>query len=256
MKIGRPLFACVGFGGVACGSMLLVAALAQEPAHHWDYSKEHGPSHWGQLSPEFVECVNGHQQSPIDIRSTQKEELPPIRFDYKPSALDIIDNGHTIMINYGPGNFLYVGDKKYELKQFHFHRPSEEKIEGKQYPMSLHLVHADQEGKIAVVAVLLQQGDGNALMHELWQEMPKEKEKDERFDNIQIDADGLVPADHGYYTFDGSLTTPPCSEGVTWYVMKHPVTVSTAEIKKFSKLYRHNARPTQPLYDRVIMESK
>jgi carbonic anhydrase len=121
--------------------------------------------------------------------------------------------------------------------------------------MVVHLVHADQEGKLAVVAVLLEQGKDNALVHELWADLPKEKEKEENLDSVQINVAGLLPVDHGYYTFPGSLTTPPCSENVTWFVLKHPVTVSLAEIEQFSKLYRHDARPTQPLYGRVVLES-
>jgi carbonic anhydrase len=238
------------------GPLLLAGVVSAQHEEHWDYSKAHGPTHWSELNPEFAECHNGHHQSPIDIRDTQKTDLPPITFDYKPAPLDIIDNGHTIMINYAPGSSMSVGGKKYQLKQFHFHRPSEERIHGRQYAMTVHLVHADEQGKLAVVAVLLQRGDDNQLVHVIWDDMPTEKDKEEHFDNVKIDADGLLPADHGYYTFTGSLTTPPCSEEVTWYVLKHPVTVSPAEIEKFSKLYRDNARPTQPLYDRVVKETK
>ena len=117
-------------------------------------------------------------------------------------------------------------------------------------------MHADQQGKLAVVAVLLEKGKDNSLIHELWSDLPKEKEKEEILNSVRVDADGLLPADRGYYTFTGSLTTPPCSEEVTWFVLKHPVTVTAAEIEQFSKLYRNDARPTQPLYDRVVLESK
>jgi carbonic anhydrase len=241
---------------------LLVLVLAggaqdpQHPQHTWDYSKAHGPDHWGDLNPEFAPCKNGHHQSPIDIRNPQKADLPPIVFDYRASPLDIIDNGHTIMINYGPGSSISVGGKKYVLKQFHFHRPSEEKINGKGYEMTAHLVHADSEGKLAVVAVLLMKGDDNPLVHELWNDIPTEKEKDVALNNIQIDVTRLLPADRGYYTFSGSLTTPPCSEEVTWFVLKHPVSVSSQEITQFSRIYRNDARPTQQLYGRVVLESK
>lgn len=243
---------------ICCTIVLAAASATQEhhPDHDWDYGESQGPSHWGELKPEFAPCKNGHRQSPIDIRNPQKADLPPIQFDYHPSPLRIIDNGHTVMITYGPGSFLSVGGKKYSLQQFHFHRPSEETINGKGYEMEVHLVHADQEGKLAVVAVLLQEGKDNALVHELWNDLPKEKEKAESLDNVLIDVAGLLPADRGYYTFPGSLTTPPCTENVTWFVLKHPVTVSAAEIAQFSKLYRHDARPTQPLYDRVVMESR
>jgi carbonic anhydrase len=170
--------------------------------------------------------------------------------------LNIVDNGHTIMISYSPGSFITVGGKRYELKQFHFHHPSEEKINGKNYEMVVHLVHADEKGNVAVVAVLLKKGEDNALVHTLWKDLPKEKDKIEIEKDVQIDADGLLPADHSYYTFSGSLTTPPCSEDVTWFVLEHPVSVSAEEIEQFSKLYRNDARPTQPLYGRVVLESK
>ena len=239
-------------------AVLVVSGAAQEhhPEHSWDYGDANGPTHWGDLKPEFAPCKTGHHQSPIDIRDPRKADLPPLRFDYKPSPLRIIDNGHTVMVNYAPGSFLNVGGKQYELKQFHFHRPSEEKIDGKGFEMTVHLVHADREGKLAVVAILLQQGDDNPLVRELWKDLPKEKEKEEILSNIQIDISRLLPSDHGYYTFSGSLTTPPCSEDVTWFVLKHPTTVSAAEIEQFSRLYRNDARPTQPLYDRLVLESK
>jgi len=244
---------------VGCALLSAAACGAQEhpaPEHTWDYGASRGPGHWGELKPEFALCKTGHHQSPIDIRNPQKSDLPPLQFDYHPTPLDIIDNGHTIMINYAPGSFLSVGGKRYELKQFHFHRPSEEKIDGKGFAMTVHLVHADPQGKLAVVAVLLQQGEDNPLVHKLWTELPSEKDKAEHLDSIRIDVDGLLPGDRGYYTFDGSLTTPPCTEDVNWFVLKHPVTVTAAEIEKFSKLYRDDARPTQPLYDRVVLESK
>ena len=242
---------------VICIGVLVLSCVAQEHrAHSWDYGDSLGPSHWGDLKPEFATCKTGHRQSPIDIRNTKKTALPQIRFEYKPSPLHIIDNGHTIMVNYSPGSFISIGDKKYALKQFHFHRPSEEKIDGKSFDMTVHLVHADDDGKLAVVTVLLQEGEASPLVHKLWNELPKEKEKEEVFDNVQIDLSQILPTDRGYYTFSGSLTTPPCSENVTWYVPKHPATISAEETERFSQLYRDDARPTQPLYDRVVLESQ
>jgi carbonic anhydrase len=238
---------------------LLATAFATGQGHksgHWGYDGDQGPSHWGDMSPEFAPCKTGHHQSPIDIRNPQKADLPPIVFDYKPSPLHIIDNGHTVMINYAPGSSIRVGDKQYILKQFHFHRPSEEKINGKAYDMVVHLVHADQNGNLAVVAVLLEKGNNNPLIRELWNDLPKEKEKEELLDTITINAVNLLPADTGYFTFSGSLTTPPCSENVTWFVLKHPEAITAEEIEQFAKLYRHDARPTQPLYDREVLESK
>jgi len=239
-------------------ALALSRSAAQEhaPKHIWDYGDAFGPNHWGDLSPEFAKCKEGVHQSPVDIRNPQKADLPPIRFDYKPSPLRIIDNGHTIMVDYAPGSFIFVGSSRYELKQFHFHIPSEEKINGEVFDMSVHLVHADAQGNLAVVAVLLQEGEDNPLIRELWNDLPSEKEKEALLDKIEIDVSRVLPTDRGYYTFSGSLTTPPCTEDVTWFVLKNPVTVSAAEIKQFSQVYRHNARPTQPLNARTVLESR
>jgi carbonic anhydrase len=247
------------FTRILCGVFALIALSAAQKQHAndtWNYSAQFGPNHWGDLSADFATCKTGRHQSPIDIRNPKRADLPPIRFDYKPSPLHIIDNGHTILINYAPGSVMLVGGKKYVLQQFHFHRPSEERVNGKSFEMTVHLVHADEEGHLAVVAVLLQQGADNALVHELWQELPREKGRETRKDNIQIDVSQIVPVDHRYYTFSGSLTTPPCSENIRWFVLEHPATVSAEEIEKFSGLYRNNARPTQPLYNRIVLEGK
>jgi carbonic anhydrase len=204
-------------------------SVAKVAEHTWDYSEAHGPTHWGDLKPEFATCKTGHSQSPIDIREARKADLPSIQFNYKVSTLHIIDNGHTMMINYDPRSNIAVGGKTYQLKQFHFHRPSEEKIQGKKYHMVAHLVHSDQERNLAVVAILLQNGQEDQLIHKLWEHLPREKGKEETLEDVRIEADGLLPADRSYYAFPGSLTTPPCSENVAWYIPKHPVTVSAAE---------------------------
>ena len=238
-------------------AVLALSCVAQEhPTEHtWDYGGALGPSHWGDLKPEFTTCKTGHSQSPIDIRNAKRASLAPIYFDYKPSSLRIIDNGHTIMVNYSPGSSIAVAGKKYALKQFHFHRPSEEKINGKAFDMTVHLVHEDENGNLAVVAVLLQKGHDSPLVHELWNDLPKEKGREESLDSVHINISDILPTDRGYYTFSGSLTTPPCTEDVTWFVLKHPATVSAEEIRRFSQLYRDDARPTQPLYDRIVLES-
>lgn len=231
----------------------------QEAKHHqheWDYGKDHGPAHWGSLEAEFATCQSGHHQSPIDIEKTEKADLPPIQFQYSASPLRIIDNGHTIQVNYDPGSSIRVGEREYALQQFHFHQPSEERVHGRRHGMSLHLVHADAAGQLAVVAVLLDAGTESPLLRQLWNALPKEEGKEERRDDVPINAADLLPADRGYYTFDGSLTTPPCTENVTWLVLKQPVTLSGGEIAQFSKRYPDDARPTQPLYDRVVKETR
>jgi carbonic anhydrase len=241
-------------------SALLCATLAvaqgHEPGHDWSYSDALGPTHWGDLKPEFAVCKDGQRQSPIDIRSARSVNLPAIEFHYEPSPLRIIDNGHTIMISYAAGSFIRVGGVRYELKQFHFHRPSEEKIEGHAFDMVAHLVHASADGHLAVVAILLNQGDRNSLVDQLWTDLPKEKGVEEVRTAIKVDLNLLLPANRSYYTFPGSLTTPPCSEDVVWFVLKHPVLISQAEIARFSSLYPNNARPTQALDGREVLVSE
>ena len=234
-------------------------AVAQEtktPAHEWSYEGKQSPKNWGDLNPDFATCKLGQQQSPIDIRDAKKASLPSIQLNYKPSALTVINNGHTVQVNYAPGSFITVGDRRYELRQFHFHHPSEELVDGKRYAMEIHLVHADNDGHLAVVAVLLTKGNTNPVIQRLWDNLPKTEGKEESVEGIAVNAAALLPRPLGYYTFEGSLTTPPCSEGVTWFVMKTPLEVSADQVEAFAKLYPHNARPIQPSNGRTITESE
>jgi carbonic anhydrase len=200
----------------------------------------------------------GKTQSPIDIRDdiATPTELPPIQFDYKAAPLRIINTGHSIQVNYAPGSSITIGGRRYELVQFHFHKPSEEKINGHAYPMVAHLVHKDQDGKLAVVAVLLAAGSANPLLKTLWDNIPKQQEAEATIEAITINAADLLPASRGYYTFTGSLTTPPCSEGVRWLVLKSPSSVSDGEVARFGEFYPMNARPVQALNGREVKVSK
>ena len=239
-----------------CAVFMLRTAYAAEGHHEWGYRAKHGPAHWGELKPEFASCGIGKVQSPIDIRNAVHAKLDPIRFDYRPTPLHIIDNGHTIQVNYGAGSSMSVGDQRYALVQFHFHKPSEERVNGKSYPMVAHLVHKNSEGALAVVAVLLKEGRENPLVQALWTNLPAEKDKEKAEEKIVIDAAQLLPANHAYYTFPGSLTTPPCSEGVTWFVLVTASELSKAQIARFGKIYSGNARPVQPLNGRTIKVSQ
>jgi carbonic anhydrase len=230
---------------------LCCAFQAQAEGQHWSYGGHGGPAEWGELDPTFVTCKRGELQSPIDIRGAKAADLPAIKFDYKPSPLKVIDNGHTIQVNYAPGSSIDVGGQRYELVQFHFHKPSEEKINGKSHDMVAHLVHKGADGKLAVVAVLLDKGGANPTVNTIWKNLPKEKEKETSV-KATVDAATLLPSDKGYYTFQGSLTTPPCSEEVRWFVLKTPVKIASSEITAFGKIYPMNARPTQPLNGRAI----
>jgi carbonic anhydrase len=224
--------------------------------HGWSYEGGHGPEHWGAINGEYSTCATGKEQSPIDIRGATPADLPPITFDYHSAPLAIVDNGHTIQVNVPAGGTITVGGRRYDLVQLHFHRPSEERIDGKGFAMVAHLVHKDAEGKLAVVAVLLREGTANQLVETLWNHLPMVKEQVRTDEGVRVSAERLLPADRGYYTFRGSLTTPPCTEGVTWLVLKTPVEVSSAQIATFAHLYSHNARPVQPRNGRVIRVTK
>ena len=224
--------------------------------HEWSYEGEHGPAHWGGLKADYAACGTGKNQSPIDITSAVKADLPPIQFFYKTAELRIINNGHSIQVNYPEGSSITVGGKSYQLVQFHFHHPSEEKINGKSFDMVVHLVHKSAEGNLAVVAVLMRKGQTNVFMKSLWEHLPKEEGKEEVPTNVTIDPSKFLPAQRGYYTYTGSLTTPPCSEGVTWLILKNPVEISGAQIGRFAQYYKHNARPVRPLNGRVVSESR
>lgn len=221
---------------------------------HWSYDGEEGPLAWGKLNPTNTKCDLGERQSPIDIRDGIRVELDTINFDYKPTQFQVIDNGHTIQVNLNAGNYLNVSGKNFELLQFHFHRPSEERINGKGFEMVAHLVHKDREGKLAVVAVLLELGDPHPVVQLVWNNLPLEK-NDAVKALKNIDLAQILPKQRGYFTYMGSLTTPPCSEGVLWLVLKEPVSISAEQAAIFARLYPNNARPLQKSGGRIIKES-
>ncbi len=244
-------------GVLAAIALVVGAPFAQEhTGPRWSYRGSDGPDHWGELDKTFRTCQLGHRQSPIDIRATTPADLPPIQFAYQRTPLHIVNNGHTIQVNYSPGSFITVGDERYQLTQFHFHHPSEERIKGKRFEMVAHLVHASPDGALAVVAVLLDRGAADPVIASLWQHLPTHEGPEQKIDDVQIDATGLLPQDRGYYTFTGSLTTPPCTEDVTWFVLKTPKRISQSQADTFGKIYPHDARPIQQLYGRQVLESK
>jgi carbonic anhydrase len=222
---------------------------------HWSYAGEGGPSAWGGLKPEYGICARGTRQSPIDIRDGIAVELTPPVFEYRPSGFSVVDNGHTVQVDVAPGNSIVVNGRRYDLVQFHFHRPSEERINGRQFELSVHLVHRDTEGRYAVVAVVLERGAAQPVVQQVWNHLPLEK-NEPLAAQVPIDLEALLPADRRYYTYMGSFTTPPCSEGVLWMVMQQPVPVSTSQIAIFSRLYPMNARPVQQAAGRLIKQSQ
>ena len=237
--------------------MFPASALAQWKTP-WSYDGPRGPEHWSQLDPAYAACA-GKEQSPIDIRDARKSDLPAMRFEYRSSPLQYLtNNGKTIRVNYhdAAGGGVIVGTRRYRLTQFHFHRPSEELIHGKAYDMVVHLMHEDDSGKTAGVAVLLRAGKANATVARIWEHMPMHEAGEQEIPGVEVDPGGLVPRDTGYYTYMGSLTAPPCTEGVEWFVLKTPVEISPAQIDAFAKLYPHDVRPPQPLNGRTVRQSR
>lgn len=240
-----------------CAALLTLAGQGAraEGRPHWTYQGAHGgPAHWGELDPKFESCAKGRQQSPIDIRQTVKEALPALEFQYTNAAPTFFNNGHTVQVNLPAGQTLKVGEQQYELLQFHFHTPSEEAIGGKRTAMVAHFVHRNAAGQLGVIGVLLQPGKTNAAYAPIFANLPQPGQKI-TVEELTLDLAALLPTDRRYYSFEGSLTTPPCSEGVNWMVMKTPVQLGAEQIKAFRRLYNANARPIQPVNDRIIKES-
>ncbi|USX12772.1 carbonic anhydrase family protein [Oxalobacteraceae bacterium OTU3CAMAD1] len=237
-------------------ALLSIAGHCAEPqAHpHWSYSGHTGPSKWSEIDSKFTSCSQGKVQSPIDIHTADAKHaaLSELKFEYQASPLKLIDNGHTIQVNYAPGSFMTVDGKRYELLQFHFHKPSEERIDGKRYALVAHLVHKNAEGELAVVGVLMEPGAKRPMIKTIFDNLPLQKEKEVEVPGVSINIATLLPENHAHYTFNGSLTTPPCSEGVKWFVMKTPVPVSSQQIAQFGHVYKMNARPVQASNGRVV----
>ncbi|CDG81491.1 carbonic anhydrase [Janthinobacterium agaricidamnosum] len=220
----------------------------------WSYEGDTGPDNWGKINSSWAQCGNGTRQSPIDLRDGMKVDLEQISFDYKPSSFTVIDNGHTILVTVGSGNYITVQNHMYELVQFHFHRPSEERINGKGYEMVVHLVHRDGQGKLAMLAILLERGNPQSTIQTVWNNLPLEK-KELVTPAIVLDPAELLPQKRDYFTYMGSMTEPPCTEGVLWMVMKQPQQASPDQMALFSRLYPFNVRPIQNSNGRVIKES-
>ncbi len=243
-----------------CGAALCLGVVThaeEAAAHHWSYAGETGPEHWGSEDPLFETCGLGKRQSPIDIGITVVKDLPELKFDYKDVPLKVTDTGHSFQVNAANGSGgLNVGNEHYDFLQVHFHDPSEERVRGQQYSMVAHVVHRNAKGELAVVAVLFRTGKTNEFLKPIFDNIPAKGTAETAVAGKTVNLETLLPEHHGYYTFDGSLTTPPCTEHVRWFVLKTPVEVSAAQLKAFEARYAHNSRPTQPLNGRVIEETK
>ncbi len=243
---------------LALGGLALFVALASGQANAsesgWGYGEKNGPAHWGDLNAEYATCKTGRNQSPVNLTDEIEAELPAIDFKYDGKVTAILNNGHTIKAEYAPGSTITANGKVFELKQFHFHFPSENNIHGKSFPMEAHFVHAAKDGSLAVIGVMMEVGEENATLAKLWEKMPMKAGEKNVLDTTVKAAD-LLPENRDYYRFNGSLTTPPCTEGVLWLVMKTPITISEDQLKAFQKVMKHpNNRPVQPLNARAVLK--
>ena len=220
---------------------------AAHAAPHWGYEGEMNPAKWGEAFPI---CGAGKSQSPLDIRGPFEKTTQAIQLDYKPGPLKIINNGHTIQVVVAPGSTMTVKGESFELLQYHFHRPSEEHVEGKPSAMVAHLVHKSTAGNLAVIGVLLNEGQENALIRSVWSHAPKAESPETLIPGVEINPKSLMPLKLEFYSYEGSLTTPPCTEGVTFYILKSSVSISKNQVDTFP--FKMNARPTQPLNGRKI----
>ncbi len=249
-KFNKHLLLLIAIAIVAVPT-LSTPALAGEGTPHWGYGGAENPTQWGSLGKDFALCESGRDQSPINIKNAVESTPAKINFDYKSSPLVVVNNGHTIQVNYAKGSTVTINGEKYALLQFHFHTPSEHEINDKATAMELHLVHRNEAGKLAVVGVMLNKGKANALIEQVWQNIPASGKTNTVSDRM-INAADLLPKSMAYYSYDGSLTTPPCSEGVKWNVFVEPMTISEEQIEAFEKIYQVDARPIQSANGRPV----
>ncbi|CAG4912353.1 carbonic anhydrase [Paraburkholderia gardini] len=244
------------------GAFLLMAFAtlnaSADPGHDWTYSGEHGPDHWGEISKDFRLCESGRAESPINIEGARKApaDMPRLKINYRPLPIDVTNTGHAVQFNAAPGtDSISLGDRPYQLVQFHFHAPGEERFAGKVSVMDAHFVHHSDDDRLLVLAVQFRIGEQpNPVIQALLDRIPHEKGAEFKANGVMINPLDLLPANPGYYTYSGSLTTPPCSEGVTWIEFKEPVAITQQQFDAMARFYHGNQRPAQPLNGRDVWE--
>ncbi|WP_448188740.1 carbonic anhydrase [Azospirillum sp. sgz301742] len=261
----RTLLGGLALGGLAacpiCAATVR-SALADtgQSAHpggapHWSYEGAGGPEHWGELTPEFRSCSLGLEQTPIDLNGAIRAQVGQFDIAFKPMPLRVLNNGHTIQVNCDAGSGTTISGTRYELVQFHFHHPSEHLLSGKAFDMECHFVHKAASGALAVVGTFITPGEANPALQPIWDAMPKQAGPEKAVASVSVDPNGLLPSNRAYFRYAGSLTTPPCSEGLTWTVFKEPVQASTEQIRQFAALFPNNARPAQSRNRRYLLEA-
>ena len=225
---------------------------------HWTYEGETGPEHWGDLNPDFAACTNGKEQSPINIETSQvieDEKIADLVINYKPTEFSLSNNGHTIQGNpLTKDNSFIVDNKEYKLAQFHLHTPSEHQINGKNFDLEFHFVNENATNQLAVLGLMVKEGASNPFLEKAWNVIPSEETTEAVKLTEPIDLMSLLPKDTDSFQYNGSLTTPPCSEAVKWIVLEEPIEMSKEQIDKFRNIFPDNHRPVQSLNEREVKE--
>jgi carbonic anhydrase len=249
-----PLFLAAVFPFAACSDATQPEPASEKQAGHvhWSYEGEGGPENWGKLDPDFAACSDGLEQSPVDIPADAPVNSDDVTYAYAKTAVNIVNNGHAIQVNYDKGSTAKIDGATYTLMQFHFHSPSEHTLSGENMAMEMHLVHTDSAGNIAVIGVMLVEGAENPAFTPVWDNMPADKGKPVTIGGAFVNVDDLLPKERSYYRYYGSLTTPPCTEGVLWHVLAQPVEISSDQLSAFRAIHRGTNRPVQPMNDRVF----
>ncbi len=238
--------------GVAVASLAVSPILAADGAD-WGYEGPTGPENWGELAPEYATCATGLMQSPIDLAEANARAEVSVFTDYAPGILTILNNGHVVQANFQPGSRMISGTQVFNLLQVHFHTPSEEVLHGRQFPMVAHFVHATDDGSLGVLGVLFEEGAENVELAKIIAAAPRKKAGPTTVENVVVDPRKLVPVVLDVYRFQGSLTTPPCTEGVSWHVAVQPVQASAEQLAALRQITGDNARPVQPLNGRLLV---
>lgn len=227
-----------------------------ENTQEWTYGEDAGPENWGSLDPAFQTCADGTEQSPINLEFsevTESSDRERVELNYQAGEFSLANDGHTLMAHAAkPDNVLSIEDNNYKLMQFHFHTPSEHQFNGEHYEMELHLVHQNKEGELAVAGIMIKEGAENETLMPVWNKFPKEEtDSNIPVENL-IDVQELLPEDADLFHYNGSLTTPPCSEQVKWMIYEKPISMSSEQIKQFQNIFGENHRPVQSLNDREV----
>lgn len=223
----------------------------------WSYEGKSGPKHWGDLNPAWIVAKEGKEQSPIDLTGARSSSvLYPLNFSYQSAPLNLVNNGHTIQQNIAVGSSLEIMGKTYSLKQFHFHSASEHTVNGRQFDLEMHLVHQAPDGQLLVVGIIFEVGAENPFLAQFFGQLPATPHESLATSGFSINPTEILPEDRSYYYYQGSLTTPPCTEGVQWYVLKQPMQLSQSQLAAFRALYAKNFRPVQPIHERTLWETK